>query len=269
MKCEKTIAKFADYLAGELDSTERRELDEHLAECPTCGAELRSLSETWTRLGVLPEERPSPDLRRRFYKMLEVSKGEIAKDKRAEKRALRSEGGWFRRPAFQLGAAAALLAVGILAGLGLGRFGRGGEASLAAVHQEMQDMRQTLAVSLMKQDSPFARLEGVGLSRELTAPKPDFVETLFQTLDNDPNVNVRLAVVDALYLYSNRPGVSDRVLQSLDTQQSPLVQAALIDLLVGLRERRAVESLRLLLEEKNLNPQVKQRAESGLRQLTS
>jgi hypothetical protein len=267
MKCDQATERFADYLAGELDATERRELDEHLSACPACGAELRALSETWTRLGVLPTERPSPDLRRRFYGMLEASKREIAEEKRARRRDLRAGRGWFRGPAFSFGAAAALLAVGVLAGLGIGRFGRGGEAALAALHQEVQDMRQTLAVSLMKQDSPFARLEGVGLSRELAAPKSDFVEALFQTLDNDPNVNVRLAVVDALYLYSNQPGVRERVLRSLDSQQSPLVQAALIDLLVGMRERRAVESLRRLIQDQNINPQIRKRAEQGIAKL--
>ncbi len=267
MNCDKAIERFVDYLAGELSPAERREVDDHLAVCPACADELRGLSETWTKLGVLPMERPSPGLRSRFYEMLETSRREIAEEERAEKRRQRAETGWFRRPAFQLGAAAAVLAFGVLAGLGLGRLGGGGQSSLAALNQEVQDMRQTLAVSLLKQDSPFARLEGVGLSRDLTAPKPDFVEALFQTLDNDPNVNVRLAVVDALYLYSNRPGVRERVLRSLDGQQSPIVQAALIDLLVGMRERRAVESLKRLIQDQTINPQIRQRAQQGIAKL--
>lgn len=267
MNCNTAIERFADYLAGELGPAERKEFERHLSDCSACAAELRGLSETWSKLGVLPVERPSTDLRRRFYEMLETEKREIAEAERAEKRRLRAESGWLRRPAFQLGAAAALLAVGVLAGLGLGRLGVGGGASVASLNREVQDMRQTLAVSLMKQDSPFARLEGVGLSRELEAPKQDFVEALFQALDNDPNINVRLAVVDSLYLYSNRPGVRERVLRSLDTQQSPIVQAALIDLLVGMRERRAVESLKRLIQDQNIMPQVRQRAQQGIAKL--
>ncbi len=273
MKCEKAVEKFADYLADELSPTERQELDLHLTECSPCGAELRSLSETWARLGVLPVERPSANLRARFYEMLEASRAEIADEAGASQRPLRprreSRGLWFRRPAFQFGAALGLVVLGVLGGMWVGRPGRGNTASIDELYREVQDIRQTLAVSLMKQASPFDRLQGVGLSRQLAAPGQDFLEALFQTLGNDPNVNVRLAVVDALYLYAGQPGVKERVLSFLDGQQSPIVQAALIDLLVGIRERRAVASLRLLLQDKNLNPQVKRKAVQGIQQLSS
>ncbi len=270
MKCNEAIDKFADYLAGELDPAERREMDAHLAGCPACATELRGLSETWVRLGVLPEERPSAGLRNRFYEMLEEAKNEVKARERAETEARRSRsvfgGAWFRQPLFQFATAAALVVLGVVVGAWIVR-PAGGGASVAQLREEVQGVRQTLAVSLLRQDSAFARLEGVGLSRQLNAPGQDFLDALFQTLDNDPNVNVRLAVVDALYLYSGRPGVRERVLLSLDTQQSPLVQAALIDLLVGMRERRAVESLRRLLQEQNLSPQIRQRAQQGIAKL--
>lgn len=269
MKCEQAQEKFADYLAGELSPDERRELDLHLAECPSCAAELRGLSETWARLGVLPQERPSPELRTRFYEMLEASRAEIAGGRRARLGSLRprreTSSLWFRRPVLQFAAALGLVVLGLLAGMGLGKPGRGGSrASLDELYREVQDVRRTLAVSLMKQSSPFDRLEGVGLSRQLAAPGQDFLEALFQSLGSDPNVNVRLAVVDALYLYAGQPGVKERVLRALDAQQSPIVQVALIDLLIGMREQRAVEALRRLIQNKDLNPQVRQRAEQGI-----
>lgn len=273
MKCEQALEKFADYLADELSPAERREFDLHLAECSSCGAELRSLSETWARLGVLPVERPSANLRARFYEMLEASRTEIADERRASERPRRprreNRGSWLRRPVFQFGAALGLVVLGALAGMGLGRPGRGTTGSVAQLRQEVQDMRQTLAASLLKQDSPFDRLQGVSLSRQLAAPNRSLLQTLLQTLDDDSNVNVRLAAVDALYLFSEQPGVKEHILGDLAKQDSPLIQAALIDLLVGIRERRAVESLRLLLQDKNLNPQVKQKAVQGIQQLSS
>lgn len=270
MKCEAILERFADYLAGELDPSERHEMDDHLAGCPACAAELRQLSETWAQLGVLPEERPSAGLRTRFYEMLADSKSEIERARRADRERARSGGvfgsGWFRRPAFQAVTAAALVLLGVVAGAWLGR-SAGAGASVTQLRDEVRDIRQTLAVSLLKQDSAFDRLEGVGLSRQLATPGPGFLEALFQALDNDPNVDVRLAVVDALYLYADQPGVKDRVLRSLDEQKSPLVQAALIDLMVGMREHRAVEALRRLIQNQNLHPQVRQRAERGIAKL--
>jgi hypothetical protein len=268
MKCEQARDKFADALAGELSADEHRELDLHIAACPACGSELRALSETWARLGVLPVERPSANLRARFYEMLEASQAEIAAKGGAPRERLRPRperfGFWFRRPAFQAAAAAGLVALGVLAGVGLGRLGPGRAASVDELYREVQDVRQTLAVSLMKQASPFDRLEGVGLSRQLASPSPNYLEALFQALDNDSNVNVRLAVVDALYFYAGQPEVKERIFRSLETQQSPLVQAALVDLLVGMRERQAVEALRRLIQNQNLHPQVRQRAEQGI-----
>lgn len=274
MKCNDVRDKFADFLAGEMNAQERAAFDAHLAECPACSTELRTLSETWTKLSVLPQERPSAELRTRFYTMLEAYRDGLQEEKeeKAEsKRSARKAGFglaniWPKRPVFQFGAAVLLLVIGLAAGYRLSRPGGG---SLNRLHQEVQDMRQMLAVSMLKQASPFDRLQGASLSQQITAPDHATLQTLLQTLDNDPNLNVRLAAVDALYLCMNRPGVKDQVLASLAHQDSPLIQAALIDLVVSVRERRAVEALRLLLQDKNLNPQVKQKAVRGIQQLTA
>jgi len=270
MKCNDIRDKFADFLAGEMNTQERAAFDAHLAECPACSAELRTLSETWTKLGVLPQERPSAELRTRFYTMLEAYRDGLQEEKAESKPSARKAGFgladlWPKRPAFQFGVAALLLVVGLAAGYRLSRPGNG---SLDRLHQEVQDMRQLLAVSMLKQPSPFDRLQGASLSQQITAPDRATLQTLLQTLDNDLNLNVRLAAVDALYLFMNQPGVKDQVLTSLAHQDSPLIQAALIDLVVSVRERRAVEALRLLLQGKNLNPQVKQKAVRGIQQLT-
>jgi anti-sigma factor RsiW len=271
MKCNDFRDKFADFLAGDMDAVERAAFDAHLAECPACSAELRTLSETWTKLGVLPQERPSAGLSTRFYTMLEAYRDGLKEERAESKRTARKAGFapsnlWARRPAFQLGAAVLLLVVGLAAGYRLSRPAGG---SLVRLHQEVQDMRQMLAVSMLKQSSPFDRLQGASLSQQITAPDRATMQTLFQTLDNDPNVNVRLAAVDALYLFMDQPGVKEQVMTSLAHQDSPLIQAALIDLVVSARERRAVEALRLLLQDKNLNPQVKQKAVRGIQQLTA
>jgi hypothetical protein len=51
---------------------------------------------------------------------------------------------------------------------------------------------------------------------------------------------------------------------SLPRQQSPLVQIALIDLLVSLKERQSAEALKRLLNDKKIMPEVQQRAQHGI-----
>ena len=93
------------------------------------------------------------------------------------------------------------------------------------------------------------------------------LDSLLQTLDSDPSINVRVAVVDSLYLFHSHPTVRQRVSDSLAKQTSPLVQVALIDLLVNMRERRAVEALKALIDSDRLDPEVKLRASQGLEKL--
>jgi hypothetical protein len=61
--------------------------------------------------------------------------------------------------------------------------------------------------------------------------------------------------------------VRQGLIQSLSRQTSPLVQIALIDLIVELREKRATEALKELMTAEKINNEVKLRAEWGIQQL--
>ena len=128
-------------------------------------------------------------------------------------------------------------------------------------------MRQTVAISLLSQPSASARLQGVSYSAAVQRPNTKTLTALVNTLNTDPNSNVRLAAVEALYLFRNQSGVKDSLLNALAVQDSPLVQVALIDLLVEIREQRASEALKALIKNEKLNPDVKKLAEQGIKQL--
>ncbi len=129
-------------------------------------------------------------------------------------------------------------------------------------------MQQTVSLLLLKQSSPSQRLLGVNKTAQVTEPDRELLTSLLETVNTDPNVNVRLAAVDALYLYRDRPGVRNALLASLDRQQHPMVQIALIDLLVAMREHRALQSLKDLLNDQQINEYVRERAEWGIQQLS-
>lgn len=270
MKCEDTKERFPDFLTGDLDPRAKSEFDAHIAACASCGEELRRLSEIWTKLGVLPVEQPSNALRDRFYTMLEAYKdGLEAERRKAEAPPKRRpffslERLWPRRPAFQFAAALVL----VIAGIGGGYFLRSSGVSVARLDKEVSDLRQMAAVSLLQQSSATERLRGVSVGAQLKQPGKNMLDALLQTLDGDPNVNVRLAAVDALYLFASNPDVKEGILQSLTRQESPSVQTALIDLLVEIRERRAVDALKSLIGNEKIVPEVKKKAEFGIQQLS-
>ncbi len=268
MTCEKIQERFADYLVGDIDGAGREEVREHIAACPACRQDLEDLTVVWARLGVLPEEQPGGGLRHRFYAMLEEYKDgmERAGAGPGRRRAARPDWLTFRRPAF----AAAFSALVLCAGLGAGWLlngARGGGASVAALSREVEDMRQQVALSLLSQPSAADRIQGIGYSAGVERPSDETLAALFDALDTDRSPSVRLAAVDALYLFRDRPGVRERLVRSLAVQAYPLVQVALIDFLVEVREARAAAALKELIEAGELTPEVKQRAEIGLKQI--
>jgi hypothetical protein len=57
------------------------------------------------------------------------------------------------------------------------------------------------------------------------------------------------------------------LVESLDRQTSPMVQIALIDLLVEIRDKPAGQALKDLMQESRLNPEVRERALWALGQM--
>jgi hypothetical protein len=267
MTCDRIQERFADYLTGDLDEAGRESMRQHILACAACRKDLEDLTVIWAKLGVLPEEQPSGGLRHRFYTMLEDYKDRLA----AEREAARAEArrGWrawftFQRPAF----AASFSAFLLLAGAAAGWLAGGGSAlKRASLARELQDMRQQAALSLLSQPSASERIQGVSYTAAVKDPSETTLAALFKAVDTDPNPNVRLAAVDALYLFRDRPGVRESLVKSLAVQTYPLVQVALIDFLVEVRESRAAEALKSLIEGGDLTPEVKSRAEQGLKQI--
>jgi len=261
MTCDKIQEKFADYLTGDLDEAGRDEVREHIAACAACREDLENLTVVWAKLGVLPEEQPSGAVRSRFYTMLEEFNSADA-----PRPAWRN---WFsfRRPAFVASFSVLLLLIGLGAGW-LMNGGSAGRERYTRLSSEVQNMRQEMAVSLLGRPSATERIQGVGYTAGVDKPNNATLAALFDAVDRDPNPNVRLAAVEALYLFRDRPGVRESLVKSLSVQTYPLVQVALIDFLVEVREARAAEALKKLVEGDELTPEVKKRAEQGLKQIS-
>ena len=128
-------------------------------------------------------------------------------------------------------------------------------------------MRQLVTLSLLQQQSPSERLRGVSWSYQVGQPDSEVLDALLQTLNHDPNVNVRLAAVDALSSFFDRAMVRQGLVQSLAKQNSPLIQIALVDLMIEQREQLAVNTFRQLEQDKETNQAVRQRIEWGIQQL--
>lgn len=265
MKCEEARLKFPDGLREE--SADQPALDfefqAHLVDCAACRNEWNLARSTWKAMDLLPVPEPGHDMRERFYRTLEAyDRG------RGEKTKLASRwlAWWPMHPGLQFGLSAALLVIGIAAGYELGGRERS-HAEVAQLRGEVGNMRQLVTLSLLQQQSASDRLRGVSWSYRVEQSDTEVLSALLHTVNQDPNVSVRLAAVDALRNFGDSPVARKGMTQSLLKQSSPMLQIALIDVLVELRERSAVPTLKLLLTAPNLDASVKTRIESALLQL--
>jgi anti-sigma factor RsiW len=263
MTCDQVKEHIADYLAGALSRTEAEELDEHFAQCAACKQETAALSETWEMLGLLEQEQPSAQLRPRFYASLEAYRQGLQSAAAAPAPARRRFFDW----GWQGWAwSAALLVAGLGAGQWLGQRDRA-RADLAGLQDEVHHMRQLVTLSLLEQQSASERLRGVDYSSRVDQSDTQVLAALLHAVNHDPNVNVRLAAVDALRKFAGNPSVRGTLDQSLVKQDSPMVQLALIDFMVDTRDKNAVPALAALERSAAADKNVKEKALWGLSQL--
>jgi hypothetical protein len=280
MMCGNAKEWMAAAWSGELDEAAEAQLKRHLAGCAECGAEMAELGALWERLGDLPAPEPSMAQHVRWQAALEsmartegvaphpapLAMGHsTAWGSNAWKFSLNAL--WPRRPVWQASIAASCLIAGLLIGA-VWQHERRDEGQMAALRSEVEATRELAALSLLRQQSATERLRGVDYSQRMPTLEPQVVLALIEAVNRDSNVNVRLAAIDALARAVDDANVRHSLAASLTQQESPMVQAALIDYLVDSRDAAAAPALREFSSRANLNDSVKLHAELGARRLT-
>jgi hypothetical protein len=278
MNCTEAIDLVTESLAAPLSGRAAAALEAHLAACDACRAEAADLRRIWKELERLPEEMPGEEMTRRFTAALEprlAARRRRGSLRRLTERAAAGLEGWLdrllpHRPLAQAGLAAAALAAGVLIGSGHGfAAGAAGQGSqLGALREEVRSLSQLVTISLLKQDSASERLRGVSFGRQSGATDDRVLAALLDTLGRDPDVNVRLAAVDALAPTVGRPLVRDQLLEEVARQRSPMVQIALVDVLLAHDRAGSRQRLLELAADPKLDTTVRDYLRSRLHQLS-
>jgi hypothetical protein len=257
MKCDDAKKYFVDVWRGSRDVP--AEFEEHLSACAGCRQEVDELGRVWSRLELLPEFEPSPHLRQEFYTRLSGYR---------DRRERRWSFAWLHSPVFQAAAAVVILAAGIGIGrLTLQRGETNDTTTVARLQDEITDMKQMVALAQLRQESAGERLKGVDWVVQQSSGNQQVLDALIATANHDPNVNVRVAAIEALGRFATTPEVRTALPKSLTRQDSPLAQIAVLDEIVELHERSAAPAIQNLISQTDVNPAVKTHAEWALRQL--
>lgn len=249
-----------EYLSGRLTAVETSFFESTIAADAALRVEVEELRSLWQGLALLAEEKPSPAMRAQFYQKLNALQ-------RGNARPVEKHSWWNLAWPKQLAFGALVFAVGILAGrVSLDQ--RVHKDEIAQMRSQVQGLQEMVALSLLERQSATSRLEGVAWSNKVNRPNDQLLNALVATLNHDPNVNVRLSSLDALEKFTGDGVISKALVDSIQRQDSPLVQVALIDSLVRIRDHSAAGEFKKLTVDSEINPAVRQRAQWGLEKLT-
>ncbi|WP_299765493.1 HEAT repeat domain-containing protein [uncultured Dokdonia sp.] len=136
--------------------------------------------------------------------------------------------------------------------------------------KEHLEIRDNLVLALGEDQTNSTRLQAIyDIEDQYQNQEEDekILHAFFKILKEDSDSNSKLAVIDALLKFPNNQMVRNNLIEALETEKEPLVQLKLIKSVSILREQRAKEPLKKIIENKESLPLVKGNASASLAML--
>lgn len=267
MKCEEVDKMMIDYLDQKLGDDTRREIEEHLATCERCIDELKDTQDIMKLISKDKMEKPDDSLRINFYHMLHSEIKNTAN--RTPQTAFQIPvTPWYSQSKYRVAAAVALLICGTFIGMFVRTLSAGSVASneIKQLQTEVSDLKKNAMFTMLKEQSSSDRIQAVSYAGEFGADD-NVINVLVETLNNDKNVNVRMAAAYALSKFAYQREVTDSLVKSLSQQTDPILQVTLINILAERKEKSALEPIQKIIANKSTMKEVRTVAENSLRVL--
>jgi hypothetical protein len=207
----------------------------------------------WDTLGEMDREEPPAELRQSFYRRLErESQGNWLSNLR-DTLGLHSNAGWLT--------ATACLLVGLLAGQlsfnGSNKANDDADVRLAALERNIAELNRRLILDRLDDSAPGTRLRGIMDAASFAGNDIEIANALLVRATQDRVPSVRSAAIDALGSSTNAPAMSEQIMGLLVQARSPIVQLALVDLVLRYGNEAQIEHLLVLADEDRLHPDLK------------
>lgn len=208
----------------------------------------------WAALADLPRDEPPGSLRRGFYENLEAAGRPTAMARLSEWLGFGSHAGWVTA------GVCAVLGFGISQALlqqeTLPVAAPTEDARLAALEDNVALLNRELVLVRLNADSATTRLQGVVQATSLAASDDRITRALLATALEDRSLSVRSAAIDALGPQIGDEALGQELMRQLETAESPLLQLALVDLVLRHGNTRQVEQLLTLAQQERLHPDI-------------
>ena len=271
MECKDYREQFTLLLTDALDQKQREGLESHLAGCEDCRKEYEAARKIWDLMGEIPQPEPSVSMKASFGAILTNYKEELYSRRNPVREwMMKVHEYWIMQAQPRLAFSILLVVSGLILGYLLHRPGEtvlSYNRQIDSLSSQVSEIKQVMMLSLLQDPSASQRIRAVSYTDEMSNVNLKVIDALFTTLNGDPNVNVRLATLEALVKLSAQPKVREGLVRSINLQDSPIMQSAIADVMVKLQEKSSVKPLQKLLSKKNLNPMVKINIEKSIQRL--
>ncbi len=255
MERERLEGLLIDFIDGRLTESERKEVKELLSNDTNVRVLYEQLKQVTTAMDRSSEIDPTARLSRGFQQMLN--------EELAEQRAPKQKQVFFSPTVLRAAAGVVLVMMGVVIGYYVNRY-NDQQQQLA----ELQQFRDQMFAMMADQNSASQRMKGVNVALTYEKADDEVVEVLVKTLNEDKNSNVRLAALEALSKFHQEPAVRKALIASLSKQTDPIVQIALIQLMVKMKEKGVINDLQKIIDDENSITPVKDEAHSGILKLS-
>lgn len=260
MDQEKLSGMIIDYIDGRLNETDKQVIEQELVKNADAYKLYEQLKEVIQVMDQSKKIEPSEKLKQKFDALLQA---EIDLEKK-------SKTVFFTPMWYRAAAAIALLVVGGGVGYWISQQNQQ-RSELLAWQKEMEETRRLVLAQMKNDQSASQRMLGVMAAYESVQtdrPDDEIVDALVTTMNTDGNSNVRLAAIEALSKFTGEENVRRALVQSLSVQKDPVVQIALIQLLVQMKEKEAIKSFERIIDDEQSLPAVKDEAHAGIFKLS-
>jgi hypothetical protein len=211
----------------------------------------------WNELQRVPQAEPPPRLRTRFYRELDKIDRSTPMDRWR---------GWFGLTGNRgLVTALGCGIVGVFMGIVLATTDSVDRSELSALQQQVAQLNRHLILDRLDSDSASKRLMGVIDAAGIAEHDSEIARALLTRAVDDRVYSVRAAAIDAIGPQLNTPAVGDELMGLLEKSESPLVQLALVDLILRHGNAQQLEQLVKLTERGALHPELVQYVKSAIR----
>ncbi|HET9487022.1 MAG TPA: HEAT repeat domain-containing protein [Chryseosolibacter sp.] len=246
--------------SGEATDSDRKEIEQLLEASVISLEDIEEFTSLENQITRLEPPAPSAALDHHFYEMLSREKGRV------------QPSSWRNFFSLEFTPKLALASLTLILGIAAGYFLRSfpespADRQILALSQQVSDLQELMMLSLLEKGSATERLKAVTLTQEMSDASRKVTDALIQTLNQDENVNVRLAALEALKPYATDSKVREALVRSIRSQESPLVQISLAELMVGLQEKSAVKEFEKIVESDKTPSEIKDKIRKTIRVL--